>query len=250
MAAPHDVHGVDSFAQLPFIRGAAPPTPARDSTIRLFGRDFSNDQAQLRYKEDAAGDGDSAAPEAGGERKFECHYCYRNFPTSQALGGHQNAHKRERQHARRVHLEASFFAAHCRAAYLPGHVYGLFGYSGGHQQAMPTLPPHYQVWAGAVPGMYGGVGTVARPPVYGGMGIPGMWRPSPVGSGAFGAAGRREGADSRGHGGMAGKDDKLVMSVVTSLSELPSCLSGQSPEELGRPELGQKDGVISLDLCL
>uniref|UniRef100_A0A0A9ADM6 Uncharacterized protein n=1 Tax=Arundo donax TaxID=35708 RepID=A0A0A9ADM6_ARUDO len=40
------------------------------------------------------------------------------------------------------------------------------------------------------------------------------------------------------------------MNVVTSLPALPSCLSGQSTEKMGRPELGQKDGVVSLDLCL
>jgi hypothetical protein len=88
----------------------------------------------------------------------------------------------------------------------------------------------------------------------GGVAVPGMWRPPPVGSGAFGGvAGRPEGPDQPvGYAEMvAGKDDKVAMSVVTSLPALPSsCLSGQSPEMIGRPDLGNKDGVLSLDLCL
>ncbi|KAE8814024.1 Zinc finger protein 6 [Hordeum vulgare] len=284
MATPQEVRRVDSFSQLPFIRPAAAAQQQQQQqgrdTIRLFGREFSNNdplQQQQRKQEAGAGSPDAAngstvtsegngggggakggAAAAGETRKFECHYCCRNFPTSQALGGHQNAHKRERQHAKRAHLQASL-AMH---RYVPGghHMYGaLLNYHHHHHPAAARYdhpPPHYPMWTTAGMGPYaGGPGSVSQP-IDGSPVAQGHWRVPLPAVESFGAAVRH------GHGAadmapavvvqpgavMTSKDEKVVMSLLSSSPSLSSC-SSTSPEKLGRCELGQQE-ALSLDLHL
>ncbi|KAK7387364.1 hypothetical protein VNO78_28111 [Psophocarpus tetragonolobus] len=57
-------------------------------------------------------------------RVFSCNYCKRKFFSSQALGGHQNAHKRERTLAKRAMRMGFFSERYSSLASLP--LYGSF----------------------------------------------------------------------------------------------------------------------------
>uniref|UniRef100_M4CKC5 C2H2-type domain-containing protein n=1 Tax=Brassica campestris TaxID=3711 RepID=M4CKC5_BRACM len=151
---------VESFSQLPFIRRT--PPKEKGSIIRLFGQELVGDNSSgtAQQEEDILETTTTKINDESSEnvkdkekekdssnnRRFECHYCFRNFPTSQALGGPQNAHKRERQHAKRGSMPSYLHQSGSH------HVYGFLN---NHHHR------HYPSWTTEAR-FYGGGGGVAQ----------------------------------------------------------------------------------------
>ncbi|KAK8482523.1 hypothetical protein V6N13_031251 [Hibiscus sabdariffa] len=110
----------------------AKPGVEIDLNLATSDCDFGLNQEELNLIDSLNTEGGGGGE--GEQRVFSCNYCQRKFYSSQALGGHQNAHKRERTLAKRGQRIGAHIAASAAAF---GHPY--FHHQ-NHYSSLASLP--------------------------------------------------------------------------------------------------------------